>query len=307
MNIQYAILGLLSFEALTGYDIKKAMQSSPLFHWSGNNSQVYRALAELQADGLVTAVVIRDEALPTKKRYSLTEQGKKELSDMSRAFPELPEMRKPILMQLCFGQDLTRQETESILSQYEGEIRGILLTVNGRVFPQNDNPFQSAVHDLTRENIREFYESELRWVDRVRQKALPLAKNGMNHKKVEVNTMKYTVTNKNAQTYVTVTDGQIRDEQDGLTLVSICAENGANLLMLPAECLSEDFLRLSTRVAGLVLQKLGNYNIKTVAILNAERAPKRFREFLSEANQGRTFRIYSNFKDAEAWLVGGTD
>jgi hypothetical protein len=77
--------------------------------------------------------------------------------------------------------------------------------------------------------------------------------------------------------------------------------------MLPAECLSEDFLRLSTRVAGLVLQKLGNYNIKTVAILNAERAPKRFREFLSEANQGRTFRIYSNFKDAEAWLVGGTD
>jgi hypothetical protein len=75
--------------------------------------------------------------------------------------------------------------------------------------------------------------------------------------------------------------------------------------MLPSACLSEDFLRLSTRVAGLVLQKLGNYNIKAVAIYNVNNTSGRFKEFLSEANQGQTFRVYENFEDAESWLLGG--
>jgi len=118
--------------------------------------------------------------------------------------------------------------------------------------------------------------------------------------------MEYTSINKNGQVYIIVTGGQIKTEEDGLDLVSACVEQGTNLLMLPADCLSEDFLHLSTRVAGLVLQKLRNYNIKAVAILDAKTTSQRFKEFLSESNKGQEFRIYDNFEDAEAWLLGET-
>ncbi len=118
--------------------------------------------------------------------------------------------------------------------------------------------------------------------------------------------MEYTPINKNGQIYIIVTGGQIKTEEDGLALISACVEHGTNLLMLPAACLSEDFLRLSTRVAGLVLQKLRNYNIKAVAILDAKITSQRFKEFLSESNKGQEFRIYNNFEDAEAWLLGET-
>jgi hypothetical protein len=56
-------------------------------------------------------------------------------------------------------------------------------------------------------------------------------------------------------------DGLIEREEDGLTLARLCLENAVNRILLPAECLSHDCLRLSTRIAGAVLQKLTNYNI----------------------------------------------
>lgn len=118
--------------------------------------------------------------------------------------------------------------------------------------------------------------------------------------------MEYASINKNGQVYIIVTGGQIKTEEDGLDLVSACVEQRTNLLILPAACLSEDFLYFSTRVAGLVLQKLRNYNIKAVAILDARNTSQRFKEFLSESNKGQEFRIYDNFEGAEAWLLGKT-
>ena len=35
MQIDYAILGLLSWKPLTGYDVKRVMQDSPFLYWSG--------------------------------------------------------------------------------------------------------------------------------------------------------------------------------------------------------------------------------------------------------------------------------
>ncbi len=48
MQIDYAILGLLSWKPLTGYDVKRVMQDSPFLYWSGNNNQIYKALTKLR-------------------------------------------------------------------------------------------------------------------------------------------------------------------------------------------------------------------------------------------------------------------
>ncbi len=305
MNIQYAMLGLISLKPLTGYEIKKIMQQSPLFYWSGNNSQIYRTLADLQADGLIESEVLHHDDAPTKKRYTLTARGQQELSVLSRGFPQMMEVKRPILMQLAFGGDLTRAEIDGILSQYEHEIRGMLMADNDQSFPQTDQPFAQRLLALAHQSHRAFYAQELQWIEQVRAEALPLVNDRERTHEKEVNALQYTAVQKNGQTYVMVTQGQITREQDGLDLVGACAEHGTNLLMLPEACLSPDFLSLSTRVAGLALQKLVNYNIKTVAVLDITRTAKRFQEFVLESNKGSTFRVYGDIGSAETWLLGG--
>jgi len=159
--------------------MKKVMQNSPLIYWSGNNSQIYKALTELQRGGFVTAEVMHDDASPTKKKYSLTERGRRELSDLSRAYPELPELKKPFL-QLAFDRGLSRQEIETILNQYEGELRGVLLMFNDQAFPKSEAKLETVIRNLSLDNIRQFYEAELSWVERVRGEAPPLAESKEN-------------------------------------------------------------------------------------------------------------------------------
>ncbi|WP_027086884.1 DUF4180 domain-containing protein [Cohnella panacarvi] len=304
MNIQHAILGLLRNQSLTGYDMKKAMQKSPFIYWSGNNSQIYRALAELEDEGFVSVEVKHGEASPTKKIYTLTNGGLEQLHRLTLGFPEVPEIRKTFLMQLVFGRNLTQLELESLLEQYSGEVKGMALAVQDEVSSSRSTPYESAILELVMENIRQIYESELRWIDKVRSVALPLAPVKYDtRERGRHSNMKYNKVRHNERDYIVVVSGEIRQEQDGLNLVAACAENGTNKVMLPAACLSEEFLQLSTRVAGLVLQKLTNYNIKAAAVLDADKARGKFKDFLAEANRGKLFRAFENREQAESWLL----
>ena len=77
MSLNHVILGLLNREPLTGYEIKKILQSTPFMYWSGNNNQVYKAFAELLDEGFVTKEVQHQQGLPTKNIYTITEEGQK--------------------------------------------------------------------------------------------------------------------------------------------------------------------------------------------------------------------------------------
>lgn len=54
----------------------------------------------------------------------------------------------------------------------------------------------------------------------------------------------------------------INCESDVLDIISFCLSNDINLLVLRNGVLTEEFINLRTGLAGLVLQKFMNYNIK---------------------------------------------
>lgn len=66
-------------------------------------------------------------------------------------------------------------------------------------------------------------------------------------------------------------------------------ETGCEALILPKESLSEDFFRLSTGLAGEVLQKFVNYQMR-VAILGdfSGYTSKPLQDFIRESNRGKT-------------------
>lgn len=100
----------------------------------------------------------------------------------------------------------------------------------------------------------------------------------------------------------------IETEQQALDIISLCMENATGRLMLQAPAISENFFKLATGAAGGILQKLINYQIKTVFVLTEDlRLPKRFQEMMLEANKGGQYRFYYTKSEAEEWLLSGQE
>lgn len=80
-TLGYAILGLLSREALSGYDLTRRMREPVGFFWSARHSQIYPELARLEAGGMATHRVVEQEDRPDKKVYEITEAGREALRE----------------------------------------------------------------------------------------------------------------------------------------------------------------------------------------------------------------------------------
>ena len=58
MRLRHAILGLLSHQPQSGYDLNRAFTSSVVYFWYADQSQIYRTLDRLEADGAISTRVI---------------------------------------------------------------------------------------------------------------------------------------------------------------------------------------------------------------------------------------------------------
>jgi DNA-binding PadR family transcriptional regulator len=74
-TLGYAILGLLSREELSGYDLAGRMRARVGHFWEARHSQIYPELARLEEGRLVTHRVVEQQDRPDKKVYEITEEG----------------------------------------------------------------------------------------------------------------------------------------------------------------------------------------------------------------------------------------
>ena len=104
------ILGMLKLGIHTGYDIKKAIDTSTRFFWGASFGQIYPELRRLSDAGLIKG---KPDPRGQVKRtiYSLTPKGERALHDWltdSESFTF--EMRDESLLRLFFGDALSREE-----------------------------------------------------------------------------------------------------------------------------------------------------------------------------------------------------
>jgi len=98
MTVSYALLGLLNEADRHGYDLKQSYDrrfgaARPL-----RFGQVYRTLAQLERDGLISVIGVEQGAGPDRKRYSITDDG---VTDLARWLSE-PEDPQPQLQTVLF-------------------------------------------------------------------------------------------------------------------------------------------------------------------------------------------------------------
>ena len=96
------------------------------------------------------------------------------------------------------------------------------------------------------------------------------------------------------------TQPHIVDVQSALDFIAtIQYETGCSRVALNKEAISEDFFRLSTGLAGEILQKFTNYQMKLAIIGDFSRyTSKPLKDFIYESNQGNAIFFCSTEEEA---------
>lgn len=79
MSLNYAILSLLAHGPLSGYELMKLFDGSIGYFWHATHPQIYKELARLENDGQVEHRSVAQRGRPTKKVYSLSDDGRQDL------------------------------------------------------------------------------------------------------------------------------------------------------------------------------------------------------------------------------------
>jgi PadR family transcriptional regulator, regulatory protein AphA len=174
VDIKYAILGFLSWKPFAGYDLKKLVSDSPGFYWSGNNNQIYTTLVQLHKDGLVNSEVQIQERYPSRKLYSISDEGRSELKEWLRSAPECPQFKKSFLVQIAWADLLDSAELDSLLEKYEYEVQMQLLMLKeqsrrGSNLSPERTPREKYLWKMVSQNYLQSYETELDWVRQLRR------------------------------------------------------------------------------------------------------------------------------------------
>jgi PadR family transcriptional regulator AphA len=181
--IRYAILGLLSWKPLTGYDLKLIFQTSTLMYWSGNSNQIYRTLVKLHEDELVSRQIEDQESGPSRKIYTITEAGNAALRDWILSPPELPDIKHPFLIQVAWADALSADDLDEVLARYEQEVGLRLAMLREQLQRQTDafpnrTPRETLLWQRVSENWIGKYDHDLTWVRALRTDLQTLSEGG---------------------------------------------------------------------------------------------------------------------------------
>lgn len=73
---KYILLGSLYYEPKHGYDIRKFLKDEMDSTWQVSTSQLYALLKRMEKDGLLISEVEYQNALPSKRIFSISDQGR---------------------------------------------------------------------------------------------------------------------------------------------------------------------------------------------------------------------------------------
>lgn len=168
MELRQAILGLLSIRPASGYDIGRAFAGSVAHFWYADQSQIYRTLDRLAADGSIETERIRQERQPDRKVHSLTARGRQELLDWlaSPLEPERP--KEPFLARLFFAEPLGPDGVDRLLTERQEATEKFL--DNLHAIRTSDDDWPGMLREATLRYGIAQAEAELEWITQTRER-----------------------------------------------------------------------------------------------------------------------------------------
>jgi PadR family transcriptional regulator AphA len=115
---EFAILGILTLEPMSGYDFRKAAEQCLGFFWQESYGQIYPTLKKMLEKGYLSQSRKKTEGKPDKHIYSITKKGKDAFNAWLDQETRIEPKRIELLLKLFFGgktdHDAQIRELESI-------------------------------------------------------------------------------------------------------------------------------------------------------------------------------------------------
>ncbi len=127
MSLKHALLGILSLEPMTGYEVKQFFDSSVQHFWNAELSQIYPTLKALEESGFVDMRVEVQQNRPNRKIYAITDQGRSEFERWFRVPQPPADLRDPFLIKVFFATDVPVEDTMILLRRQMEEQQKMLL------------------------------------------------------------------------------------------------------------------------------------------------------------------------------------
>ena len=126
MSLRHALLGLLTVEPASGWDLLKRFEQSLAFVWPATQSQLYTELNRMSDAGLVT---VTSTGARNRKEYGITPVGRRELAHWITEVEPERNRRNDVLLRVFFLWTVDRAEAKAFLER-EAEVyrtyRGVL-------------------------------------------------------------------------------------------------------------------------------------------------------------------------------------
>ena len=167
----FVILGLLSHEPMTGYDIKKRIDASLKYFWSASFGSIYPALADLEKKKYVTKQNMPNEKGREKIIYEITEEGRQCLAQWLRQPIEKDELRYETILKLFFGKEAGSQVSLEHIDAFEHKIAKELPVLQGIVELLGNLPEEDGTHLYYRLSAKfgvKIYQAYLEWAEETR-------------------------------------------------------------------------------------------------------------------------------------------
>ncbi len=179
MPLPHAILGFLQYGPMSGYDLKKNFDQSVAHFWSATQSHIYKALEELESNGLVSSQLIQQEGKPNRKQYQLTDAGRAELRRWLATPQPMAGPRSAWLIQIFFAHHLSNEEIANLFEKRIETLRTRLSQLQRAQKSIDENSGKvgqkraQALWQLTLDYGIDNYTNEIAWLE----KTLPAVRN----------------------------------------------------------------------------------------------------------------------------------
>lgn len=120
-KLDSVILGLLSHEDLTGYEIKRRMDTALKYFWGASFGSIYPTLGQLSDANCIRG---RTESCGGRERivYSITDEGRERLREWLGQPAQKDEIRYETLLKLFFAAESTPQQAVEHIEAFERKI-----------------------------------------------------------------------------------------------------------------------------------------------------------------------------------------
>lgn len=119
---RFAVLGVLTLEPASGYDIRKFLEQTVGFFWTESFGQIYPVLRQLESEGAVVAVADSAQGR-SRTTYTITDAGRKQLMDwiVDDRFETRGE-RNELLLKVFFADESMRPALVRQLSAFRSQV-----------------------------------------------------------------------------------------------------------------------------------------------------------------------------------------